>query len=135
MQDVLLDLFFMVNSSRTAVRRLDISSVQPLALGPPAMLLSTDPNPQTTHTPASSDTSDPSVPNENTHLRTSYLAMKEGMLIKTSHAPSYLSLSSAQNSDSQRRVRFEQIYMTASDDYDRPPSNSTIVWSTVSTVG
>lgn len=129
---------------------------------PIAIVSSSTAHPQTTHTPVSSDDgfcgssdiSDPSIPNGNTHLLTSYrapyLAMKEGILSKTSQSPSFLSLSSTHPNESQRRVRFnleserrkisspdhfldlglkrfEQIYQTSNEDYDQPPLNSTIV--------
>lgn len=125
-------------------------------------IVSSNNNP-TAHTPVSSDDgfcgssdiSDPSIPNGNNptviSYRQPYLLMKEGILTKNSHSPSFTSLSSANATETTRRVRFnleterihvnspshhvdeaalkrfEQIYITSIEDYDPPPANSTVV--------
>ena len=71
--------------------------------------------------------------------------MKETILNKSCHSPSFTSLSSTNATDTTRRVRFnlestrahhlldptlkrfEQMYMSSADDYDKTALNSTVV--------
>lgn len=106
----------------------------------------------------SSDISDPSIPNANNHLlisyRQPYILMKESILMKNTHSPSFISLSSTNVPDVTRRVRFnlesnqildhstkhsldpnfqriEQIYLSQDEDFEQLAINSTVVQSIV----